>query len=624
MQAGAKLRSRASRARYGHQQAEFLQRAMGLYQSAQKLDPRRIQPLIERASILLQLVVDHLNPLEAVDQLTVAIEDVKSAQFQRTSPRSRLSLCIARAELTQALAESLNNVARGQVDASAFATSALRAAKDAMSLWEDVASEFSNMTDRAAIGTERRTLAAESALIHVSLAESCLLVATLSTSQIQLDNYHELVAIAFDQASAMTLIAKPASGPATINNPFLTKIHLVACKADLHRIVATRRLSGLFDELEINRIISDLQVLVTREKERSKTLRGLQAVESLQMTCQIEHLLGDVEVAYAGLLRRTLERAGSICGTASPMLKAGPTKRFLQREGSVTSSTLHPTGTTTSSISETTMHRLMDADQAYGLSEEVDVIDSGRRKSSAYSRRPSWMPLGDLSEARARRRSSLFEDTPPASHPTPLSTRRLSLIPHARIDAIDAEIQAEVLSLMTSACKHYQRALSALPHQMTPTAVPLKTRLLLDLANAKMAASLLVRPLSGDADEEAEATNLKVAETFALWAAKETRVADYMAGTFTPSAQPRTSGENDLRLTAALTMQRVQHLRSKLGSLSPNVAQNNARAFEDRCRRLPGGREARLRYLTSLLEKWGDLGKNALEEWASMMSSSGQ
>lgn len=583
--------------------------ALALYQSAQKMDLRRIQPLIERIAVLLQLVADHLDPLDAVDQLTIAVEDIKSAQLRCSRPDRRLSLSIARAEATQALAESLHDVARGRGDPSAFAASASYAAKDAMSLWEDIASEYGDMTDRARAGPDQRTLAAESALIYISLAESCLLVTTSSASQAQLDNYHELVAIALDQASAMTLIAKPVSGPATINNPFLTKIHLVACKADLLRIVATRQLSGMFDELEMSRIISDLQTLATRERGRSRSLRGSKSIESLKTTCQIEHLLGDVEIAYAALLRRTLERAGSLCGTASPMLKAGPTKRFLQREGSVTSGTVHPSGVTAASISQTTMNRLMDADQAYGLSEEI-VVQSGRRRSSVLSRRPSWMPSGDLSDARAKRRTSLFDDS--AALPMPIASRRISLISQTRIDAADAEIQAEVLSLITSASKHYQRALNALPLQI-PSVVPLKTKILLDLANAKMAAAVLIRT-SGN-DTESQLMNLKVAESFALWAAKETKVADFLMGEITDLTVPRTSGENDLRLAAALTMQRVQHLRSKLGHWSPKFAQSNAIDLQDRCRQLPGGREAHLRYLTSLRRKWGDLGKNALEEW---------
>jgi hypothetical protein len=179
-----------------------------------------------------------------------------------------------------------------------------QAALKAMRLCEEVASIL--VTEAENAPKETRKSATSKAIDAVmNVASSALQVGNLAPTQAVSDEYYAKVELALDRASALVIDAKPSSSMETsINNPFLTQIHLKSCEASIARIQHLFALGGSVDEDEFKAVISDLEVLNDRERSRAKSIRGPKAAAASTAAFHSLKQLADTRYQYACLLRQ--------------------------------------------------------------------------------------------------------------------------------------------------------------------------------------------------------------------------------------------------------------------------------------------------------------------------------
>lgn len=177
-------------------------------------------------------------------------------------------------------------------------------AQQAMKLWEEVATALVTEADNApSDSVKSATAKATDALMN--LASSAMQVGNLAPTQPLSDEYYAIVELALDRASTLVLNAKPPSSmEASINNPFLTQIHLLSCEANIGRIEHLFALDGSIDEDDFKAVISDLEVLTDRERSRAKSMRGSKAAAASTAAFYSLKQLADTRYHYACLLRQ--------------------------------------------------------------------------------------------------------------------------------------------------------------------------------------------------------------------------------------------------------------------------------------------------------------------------------
>lgn len=177
-------------------------------------------------------------------------------------------------------------------------------AQQAMKLWEEVATALVDEAENApSDSVKSATAKATDALMN--LASSAMQVGNLAPTQVLSDEYYAIVELALDRASTLVLNAKPPSNmEASINNPFLTQIHLLSCEANIGRIEHLFALDGSIDEDDFKAVISDLEVLTDRERSRAKSMRGSKAAAASTAAFNSLKQLADTRYHYACLLRQ--------------------------------------------------------------------------------------------------------------------------------------------------------------------------------------------------------------------------------------------------------------------------------------------------------------------------------
>lgn len=242
----------------------------------------------------------------AVFNLKDALADLQDAQDSGVLKRRPKTLAL-QAKALMLLSSHLHEMEHTGVVpdiAKTWKSEVGETAQQAMKLWDEVATALVAEAENASPETiKSATAKATDALM--SLASSAMQVGNLAPTQPLSDGYYAMVELALDRASTLVLNAKPPSSmEVSINNPFLTQIHLLSCQANIGRIQHLFALDGALDEDEFKAVISDLEVLTDRERSRAKSMRGSKAAAASTAAFYSLKQLADTRYQYACLLRQ--------------------------------------------------------------------------------------------------------------------------------------------------------------------------------------------------------------------------------------------------------------------------------------------------------------------------------
>ncbi|KAJ9122504.1 hypothetical protein QFC22_001933 [Naganishia vaughanmartiniae] len=259
-----------------------------------------------RCRVVVALAADYQSAQTAVPDLRDALADIQDAEDSGDLKRRPKTLALQAKALTllsSLLHELEHNGVVPNLDKT-WESEIGQTARHALKLYEEVATALVDEAEQSEPGTAKATaLKATDALL--SLAKSALQVGNLAPTQCLADDRYAMVELALDQASTMVLKAKPSSTvELSINNPFLTQIHLLSCQASVCRIQHHFAINGAFDEDEFKAVISDLEVLSDRERSRAKSMRGSKASAASSSAFQSLKQLADTRYSHACLLRQ--------------------------------------------------------------------------------------------------------------------------------------------------------------------------------------------------------------------------------------------------------------------------------------------------------------------------------
>lgn len=259
-----------------------------------------------RCRIVVTLAADYQSAETAVPDLKDALADIQDAQDSGDLKRRPKTLAL-QARALMLLSSLLHELDHNGVIpnlSKTWESEIGQSARQALELHEEVAAILVDETEQIEPGGAKPAIMkATEALLN--LAKSALQVGNLAPTQSLADDHYAMVELALDQASTMVLKAKPASTvELSINNPFLTQIHLLSCEASVRRIQHLFAINGAFDEDEFKAVISDLEVLSDRERSRAKSMRGSKASAASSSAFQSLKQLADTRYSYACLLRQ--------------------------------------------------------------------------------------------------------------------------------------------------------------------------------------------------------------------------------------------------------------------------------------------------------------------------------
>ncbi|KAJ9098608.1 hypothetical protein QFC21_004255 [Naganishia friedmannii] len=367
-----------------------LSRSSELFGSALAFKPDQVEALIGKCRVVVALASDYQSAETAVPDLRDALADIQDAQDSGDLKR-RLKTLALQAKALTLLSSLLHELEHNGVvpnRSKTWESEIGQTAQQALKLYEEVAATLVDEAEQTEPGTataKSAALKATEALL--SLARGALQVGNLSPTPFVADDHYAMVELALDQASTMVLKAKPASTvELSINNPFLTHIHLLSCEASVGRIQHLFAINGAFDEDEFKAVISDLEVLSDRERSRTKSMRGSKASAASSSAFQSLKQLADTRYSYACLLRQIWRKrkalpAGARRTSTSSVASSG-SESSSRRNSADASNKLHPVllATVPRKVSKTGSARTISfADDA--IPELDESLDDQKRRS---------------------------------------------------------------------------------------------------------------------------------------------------------------------------------------------------------------------------------------------------
>ncbi|KAJ9106876.1 hypothetical protein QFC19_003005 [Naganishia cerealis] len=407
-------------------------RSSELFGSAVAFRPDQVEALIGKCRVVVALAACYQSAETAIPDLRDALADLQDATDSGALKRRPKTLALQAKAMTL-LSSLLHELEHNGVVpnlSKTWESEIGKTAQQAMKMHEEVAAILVEEAEQSAPDIAKSaSLKATDALLN--LAKSALQVGNLAPSQSLADDHYAIVELALDQASTMVLKAKPASTvELSINNPFLTQIHLLSCEATVSRLQHLFAINGLFDEDEFKGVISDLEVLSDRERSRAKSMRGSKASAASSSAFHSLKQLAGTRYSYACLLRQIWRKrkalpAGARRASASSIGSSG-SENSSRRNSVDTSNKLHPALPTTQprKPSKTGSARTISFADDIILEMDESTDDAKRgpvNTKSAQSGEAVVTPVGSLpvpSPLAANRTLSW------ASGPEPMSPRR--------------------------------------------------------------------------------------------------------------------------------------------------------------------------------------------------------
>lgn len=646
-----------------------LSKASEMYASALGFKPWETLPLISKSRIVLILATHYDTPFVAVTDLRNAVADLEAASKDKTLEKSP-DLLVLRAKLSDLLCSFLKELGQTAIVQSPekiWIGERAEIAKEGLKLWEAVSDSLVLQVGRAS-GKEVKTIAMNATEALMNLATTGSQVLSLAPTASLVNDYHEIVELALDQASDMIILAKPI-GPSesSIDNPFLTQISLLSCDAALKRHKQAFALGQTLDEEDLRAVIGDLEVLSDRERARAKSMRGAKAEMTYTSAFFALKQVGDAKVTYAQLLRQAwkkrsrqsdkrledlLSSINRITGKSSAggnsLLSRPPLLDHRKSSQYSSSSRMQETiqeeceelparlSASSSEASSTGLGPLTPTDggPSIGFGSALTGSSSFGRAAmmmdppatsygSHPGRKSSWMPS---SQARERRLSSIGITRNNSS--VSAWNRKASVISLVEENSGSTRQVSTValcitaFNLLEAAIKHYKVALNALAtssltgDQLAQT----KSELLLAIADASLFAADL-----GGLCEPAEArreSNLDTCGIYARWAAREVGMASLIEGTTDSAIADRKVGSwraKEAGKAAIMTMMRMWWYKA---ATRPNVNAKIAakEAVNGVLKRVGAGGEIDSRtinkYRVKLLDESGELNGSENMFWS--------